>query len=257
MAKQGVTYYQIDTDRYQDKRIKKLKKAYGCVGLAVYDYMLCECYRVLGWGMEWDDDACFDVADYLGIKENMVGEVVRYCAFVGLFDKALLGCGIVTSKAIQRRYLDMCKRSKRISAYIPEEHRLYYEELAETTEETTKTPEELENLQRNCENYGVLDTKEKKRKEKIIKERVCDAHTPTHAQEIEETLFSKYCRWCAVYAPLALQYKEPLNEAQFDQLNSKYGAAKMKQCAIDMHNKEACVTNRNAYYTNIRYLDKL
>lgn len=44
--KTGLSYYNVDTDRYQDMRIKRLKKDMGCRGVAVYDYILCEIYRV-------------------------------------------------------------------------------------------------------------------------------------------------------------------------------------------------------------------
>ena len=70
--KQGLAYYNVDTDRYSDRRIKRLKKAFGGVGIAVYDYILCEVYRDKGCGLEWDDDTAFDVADYFGLKESLV-----------------------------------------------------------------------------------------------------------------------------------------------------------------------------------------
>lgn len=136
MAKAGLKYYTVDTDRYQDMRIKRLKKNCGCAGLAVYDYILCEIYRVQGCVLEWDSDTAFDVAEYLGLKENTVNEIVQYCGVVGLFNKEWLTSGIVTSAAIQRRYLEMCKRAKRENASIPEKYALIREELPKTTEET-------------------------------------------------------------------------------------------------------------------------
>ncbi|MDR2858937.1 MAG: DUF4373 domain-containing protein [Mediterranea sp.] len=83
----GLSFYTLDTDRYQDIRIKKLKKEIGCIGIAVYDYILCEIYRVKGCFLEWDKSTAFDVADYLGLKETQVNEVVNYCCVVGLLIK--------------------------------------------------------------------------------------------------------------------------------------------------------------------------
>ena len=37
----GLSYYSVDTDRYLDIRIRRLVKAFGCDGIAVYDYLLC------------------------------------------------------------------------------------------------------------------------------------------------------------------------------------------------------------------------
>ena len=47
-TKTGFSFYSVDTDRYQDRKIKRLKKAFGCNGIAVYDYLLCEVYRDKG-----------------------------------------------------------------------------------------------------------------------------------------------------------------------------------------------------------------
>lgn len=141
-GKSGLNYYTVDTDRYQDRKIKRLKKDFGCDGLAVYDYMLCEIYRVRGCFLEWDSNTAFDVADYLGIKESAVTEIVRYCGVVGLFNKELLDRGIVTSASIQNRYLEMCRRAKRTSVKIPEEYIIIPEESIITTEECANNPEE-------------------------------------------------------------------------------------------------------------------
>ena len=120
----GFDFYRVDTDRYQDIRIKKLKKHHGCSGIAVYDYVLCEIYRVRGCFMEWDESTAFDVAEYFGLKENTVNEIMRYCASVGLFDKELLSRGIVTSSAIQKRFTSMCRSARRQQADIPEPYRI-------------------------------------------------------------------------------------------------------------------------------------
>lgn len=136
--KNGLNYYNVDTDRYMDIRIRRLVKDHGCRGLAVYDYLLCEVYRVHGCFVVWDEETAFNVAEYLGLKESNVLEIVRYCGVVGLFDKALLSRGIVTSASIQRRYLEMCNRSKRKIAEIPEECRIIPEESKETPEVWTQ-----------------------------------------------------------------------------------------------------------------------
>ena len=142
MAKTGLIYYNVDTDRYQDIRIKRLKKNFNCDGIAVYDYILCEIYRVKGCFLVWDENTAFDVSEYFGLKETTVKEIVAYCGVVGLFDKALLTCGIITSLSIQRRYLEICKRSKRKDFEIPK-NIIIREEKEKTPEETQKAPEVL------------------------------------------------------------------------------------------------------------------
>lgn len=134
--KSGFNYYSVDTDRYMDIRIKRLKKDYGCRGLAVYDYILCDVYRVRGCFSVWDESTAFDVAEYFGLRESVVNEIVGYCGVVGLFDKELLARGIITSAAIQRRYIEMSRRARRQKIVIPEECRILTEECPIITEES-------------------------------------------------------------------------------------------------------------------------
>ena len=164
--KKGLNYYTVDTDRYQDIRILRLKKYCGCQGLAVYDYILCEIYRVEGSVLEWDENRAFHVADYLGLKESQVNEIVKYCASVGLFDKALLCRGIVTSASIQQRYYDMCSRAKRQSIVIPKEHLLII-----IPEECEIIPEECEIIPEECEITKEVCPKVKKSKVIIEKDK--------------------------------------------------------------------------------------
>lgn len=137
----GLSYYSVDTDRYLDIRIRRLVKAFGCDGIAVYDYLLCNIYRVKGCFAAWDESTAFNVAEYLRLKESVVLEIVRYCGVVGLFNKELLSRGIITSAAIQRRYIDTCIRAKRKNLEIPEFCHILPEETAKLPEESPNTPE--------------------------------------------------------------------------------------------------------------------
>ena len=140
--KTGLAYYNVETGRYQDIKIKRLKKDFGCNGIAVYDYLLCEIYRDKGCFLEWDESTVFDVAEYFGLKENLVKEIVNYCAFVGLFNKELL-CreSVLTSRSIQQRYIDTCTRAKRKNFKIPEKYVILTEESPKMTEEYKNTTE--------------------------------------------------------------------------------------------------------------------
>lgn len=123
MAKSGFPYYQADTDRFQDIRIKRLRKEFHGDGYAVYQYILNEIYRVQGCFLEWDESTVFDVADYWGLKENKVKEIVNYCCAVGLFDKELFAKShILTSPEIQSQWI---KLSMFIDLYsMPKEYLL-------------------------------------------------------------------------------------------------------------------------------------
>ena len=175
VIKTGLSYYKSDTDRYQDIKIKRLKRSFSGNGIAVYDYILNEVYRVQGCFLEWDENTAFDVAEYFGLKENLVDEIVKYCASVGLFDKELLCRGIITSRSIQERYLQACFQAKRKNVTIPAEIRLTEEsentpeESENTPEESENTPEESENTPEESENTPEVCDKEKKSKVKESK----------------------------------------------------------------------------------------
>jgi hypothetical protein len=163
--KTGFAYFNIDTDRYQDIRIKKLKKNFGCNGIAVYDYILCEIYRVKGCFIVWDESTAFDVADYLMLKESVVKEIVNYCGVVGLFDKELLTRGsILTSQSIQRRFVEMSIRAKRTSFFIPEPVKIP-EESVKLPEESVKLPEECTQSSGSLTQRRVEESKEEESRE--------------------------------------------------------------------------------------------
>jgi len=168
--KTGFNYYNVDTDRYQDIRIKRLKKDFGCTGIAVYDYILSEVYRDKGCFSEWDESRAFDVAEYFGLKESTVEEIVKYCGVVGLFEKGLLSRGIVTSQSIQKRYLEMCVRAKRNNCKIPDSIKIQ-EESKIVTEETAKLPEECTQNSCGLPQSKVKESKVNKRKKREIREK--------------------------------------------------------------------------------------
>ena len=162
-SKTGFNYASMDTDRFQDIRIKRLKKEKGCEGFAVYEYVLNEIYRDKGCYLEWNDDVAFDVAEYWGLEEEKVKAVIEYCGSVGLFDDRLLSSNsILTSLSIQNRYIEMCTRAKRKEIIIPEEIRIITEESEIIREQSNNNPESF------CNNTGSLT--QSKVKESKVKE---------------------------------------------------------------------------------------
>jgi hypothetical protein len=149
-SKKGLAYYNVDTDRYQDIKIKRLKKTFGCMGIAVYDYILCEIYRVRGCFIEWGESTAFDVAEYFNLKETQVNEIVNYCCSVGLFKKELLTSErVLTSSSIQKRYSDMCVRAKRKDIDIPKNIKIT-EELPKITEDCPKEKNSKVKKRKEC-----------------------------------------------------------------------------------------------------------
>ena len=124
MAKTGLSYYQAETDRFQDIKVKRLKKRYGCEGYALYQYIQNEIYRVEGCYIRFTDDQLFDVSEYWGIEEQRVEKIIEYCTEVELFDTITWHTNhVLTSVDIQQRYLEICRRAKK-KIVIPEDIRL-------------------------------------------------------------------------------------------------------------------------------------
>ncbi|MFB6456536.1 DUF4373 domain-containing protein [Chitinophaga sp. Hz27] len=173
----GFAYWSVQTDRYMDIRIKRLKKDFKCDGIAVYDYLLNEIYRVKGCYLEWDESTAFDVAEYFGLKETTVKEIVNYCCAVGLFSKELLTSErVLTSKSIQERYISWSIKARRTNIIIPEEILIIREELPKLHEETHNLYEDFDKEKKSKETESKEESKEVqalKRKieayEKIIK----------------------------------------------------------------------------------------
>lgn len=133
MAKQGLSYYQAETDRFQDIKVKRLKKKFGCEGYAVFNYIENEIYRVEGCFLKITEDIIFDISEYWCIDEDRVEDIIQFCAEVELFDLATYRTRrIVTSAALQQRYIEICRRCKK-RMFIPEEISLIIDEAATTT----------------------------------------------------------------------------------------------------------------------------
>ena len=120
MNKNGLKYYHAETARFQDIKIKRLKKKYGCEGYAVYSYVENEIYRVEGSYIRFDEDQAFDCAEYWAINEDKVYDIINFCAEIGLFNTQLWKeQSILSSRYIQDSYLQICRRAKKQTA-IPD-----------------------------------------------------------------------------------------------------------------------------------------
>lgn len=137
--KSSFIYYSVDTDRYQDIKIKRLKKKHKCCGIAVYDYVLCEIYRTKGYYIVWDDMTLFDVADYFELPEDTVTEIITFCAEIGLFNYQIFTKNkSLTSSAIQRRFEDWSKKAKRTDFKLHEKYKIIQEECEIISESSGK-----------------------------------------------------------------------------------------------------------------------
>ena len=106
MAKTGFSFYRADTDRFQDLRIKKLRKYFKSNGFCVFEFVVNEIYKTNNCFIVKDETLIFNIAEYWDIKEDLIDHIIIFCCNVGLFDKNLFNqYGILTSFDIQTQWL--------------------------------------------------------------------------------------------------------------------------------------------------------
>ena len=106
--KDGVDYFPLDTDFFQDDKIRLIKAEFGAKGIVILLTLLCEIYRDTGYFKVWDKDSCLLMAEAVGcgvVPENIT-QVVQGCLRRSIFDNGVFQMfGILTSAGIQRRYI--------------------------------------------------------------------------------------------------------------------------------------------------------
>ena len=116
-AKTGLDYFPKDVTFYDDFKIMTLLDEYGPNGIAIYDVILCIVYKN-GYYIECPDMELLvaRIVRMIGNKwirkKDLVLQVIRFCADIGLFDKTLLDQNVITSAGIQRRYSEVTVRNK-------------------------------------------------------------------------------------------------------------------------------------------------
>ena len=81
--KDGVDYFPLDTDFFQDDKVRLIKGEFGAKGIVILLAILCEIYRGTGYYKVWGEDACFLMADAVGcgITPENITQVVSNIKF--------------------------------------------------------------------------------------------------------------------------------------------------------------------------------
>ena len=161
--KQGMEYFTIDVNFYQDIKIRKLIRYKGVQAVSVYHILLCQIYAS-GYYLLWDEDIPFTVSEIAHLEEVYVQEVIDYCLNIGLFDKVLYEQNkVLSSRGIQKRFFDFCAVAKRrLPADLPyrmvdDKEILIISEEREVISGKTQVISEItdENSEKNPINTGI------------------------------------------------------------------------------------------------------
>lgn len=206
--KDGVEYFSVDVDLFEDDKIRLLRAEFGAKGVYILMYLLCQIYKN-GYYISWNDDKCLLVSDGAGCgcTPGFVQEFVNGCFKRAFFDKGVFDMfGILTSRGIQKRYLYAVMSRKEIR--MIQEYFLFensdFEELPdgiqskiifksvnskETHVNSKKTPVNIEEMPQS----KVKESKVKESKEDTMSA-VADSRTPSPDYKQIIDLFNDTCQ---------------------------------------------------------------
>lgn len=112
--KDGLDYFPLDVDLFEDDKIKILKARYGADGIILYLYLLCRIYRQ-GYYMQVNEDFEYIISEDLKMSPDKVKQVLTFLLSRSLFDNTLFQSdAVLTSAGIQKRFqLAVKERAKK------------------------------------------------------------------------------------------------------------------------------------------------
>ncbi|MGP4061480.1 Lin1244/Lin1753 domain-containing protein [Halobacillus sp. H74] len=112
--KEGIDYFPLDIDMDQDDKVAIIEAMHGIEGFGVLVKLLMKIYKE-GYYYEWNNREQLLFSKRVNVNINLVQEIVNDCIEEGLFDKNIFNeHRVLTSKGIQRRYLEAVKRRKEV-----------------------------------------------------------------------------------------------------------------------------------------------
>ena len=116
--KEGLEYFPMDVSMFEDERVVMLLNKLGPQGLCIWLRLLCSTYKY-GMCLKFGKFESEAFCALTGASEQQLEETVDYCLQIGLFNPSVFeATGLLTSKAIQKRFFEACKRRKEIE--VPE-----------------------------------------------------------------------------------------------------------------------------------------
>jgi hypothetical protein len=164
--KVGLDYFSLDVSL--DDNVELMEAECGLAGFAILIKLWQKIYSE-GYYIEWEEDNAVLFSRKINSEITLVNSVVISCLSRKIFSKELYDkYKILTSKAIQKRYLIACKQVKRSNVTFIKDYLLVNSELTQViTELTTVNSEEIS---KNSEFSTQKKRKERKRNERKGKE---------------------------------------------------------------------------------------
>lgn len=113
-SKQGLQYFPFDVDFFSDEKLNAISWEFGIKGEITTIKLLCAVYRN-GYFIEWNEMLKIKLLKELpGISTELIDQIIKRLVKWDFFDKGLFdSASILTSRGIQRRYLEICSKTRR------------------------------------------------------------------------------------------------------------------------------------------------
>lgn len=119
-TKEGIDYFPMDVDFFEDDKLQLIEAEFGEKGLMVTIKLMCKIYKENGYYYQWGEDQCllFSKNAGAGFVPSLVNEVVKGLVRRSFFDKGVFDkFKILTSKGFQKRYFEATKKRKDVSVF--------------------------------------------------------------------------------------------------------------------------------------------
>lgn len=115
--KQGLDYFPLDVDIDQDDKVAMIEADFGIEGFGIVIKLLTKVYKE-GYFYEWTEREQKLFSKRVNVDINTVKEVVNGCINEGIFNKKVYEKhNVLTSKGIQKRYIEAIKRRSKVEFY--------------------------------------------------------------------------------------------------------------------------------------------
>ncbi|WP_262247001.1 DUF4373 domain-containing protein [Parapedobacter soli] len=112
--KLGLDYFPLDVDIFESDKMLAISGEFAVKGEIITLRLLCEIYRN-GYFVEYSELLKNKLARLSGLSVNLIDEVIGKLVKYGFFDESVFREHyVLTSKGIQKRYLEAVKRRKNI-----------------------------------------------------------------------------------------------------------------------------------------------
>lgn len=197
--KEGLDYFPLDVDIDQDDKIALIESQYGIEGFAIVIKIMMKIYKT-SYFYEWTEREQLLFSKRVNVDINRVNVVINDCIKWQLFDEILFNTHkILTSKGIQRRYLEAVGRRQKVEMYreyllLDKKTVNVYKNLV-IVDINPIEPELMSTLIPKVKESKVKETKGEERKEEVPTLPPLSFPTPAHKSILDNTTENTYRTW--------------------------------------------------------------